>query len=471
MEIIHVSAECYPMAKVGGLADVVGALPKYQNEEGHIAKVVVPMYRTKFLYDNEWETVHKGSFAMEQMNFDFTVIKEATNKLGFDLYCIDIYGLLDREKVYGYDDDTERFTAFQIAVLEWINKWEHLPDIIHVHDHHAALIPFMMQYCFGYGKLKNIPTVLTIHNAQYQGWMPWEKAAYIPAWDTWRWGLLDWDNMVNPLACGIKCAHRVNTVSPGYMQELMDEANGLEGLFRAESAKCSGIINGIDYKVWDPATDTYIMDNFSVKDAEDGKAMNKKKLCDDFGLEFDLPLIVFIGRLVQEKAADLLPAAFQNALSMYPGRVSFLVLGNGDKTVEAGLTALQNNFSGYYNTSITYNEKLSHLMYAGADFLLMPSRVEPCGLNQLYALRYGTVPMVRRTGGLKDTVIDIDEKGGYGLCFNHASLTDIDITIQRAMELYDDKKKMKEIRKTMMEINNSWTASAEKYLELYQTAK
>lgn len=469
MEIIHVSAECYPMAKVGGLADVVGALPKYQAEGGHVAKVVVPMYRTKFLYDNEWETVHKGSFSMELMNFDFTVIKESTNKLGFDLYCIDIYGLLDREKVYGYDDDTERFCAFQIAVLEWMNQWEHLPDIVHVHDHQAALIPFMMQQCFGYTKLKNIPTILTIHNAQYQGWMPWEKASYLPAWDTWKWGMLDWNNLVNPLACGIKSAYKVNTVSPGYMQELMDEANGLEGLFRAEQAKCSGIINGIDYKVWNPEKDTYIMNNFSVKTAEEGKVLNKKKLCDDFSLDAELPLIVFIGRLVKEKAADLLPAAFESALTRYAGRLNFLVLGNGEKVIEAALTAFQNKFVGYYNTSITYNEKLSHLMYAGADFLLMPSRVEPCGLNQLYAIRYGTVPMVRRTGGLKDTVIDIDEEGGFGLCFNHASLTDIDITVQRALELFDDKKQMKAIRKKMMEKNNSWTASAQKYLELYQS--
>jgi starch synthase len=471
MEIIHVSAECYPMAKVGGLADVVGALPKYQQKQGHTAKVVVPMYRTKFLYDNEWEVVHKGNFSMSTMNFDFTIIKEKTNKLGFDLYCVDINGLLDREKVYGYDDDTERFTAFQIALLEWINKWEHEPDIVHVHDHQAALIPFMMRECYGYGKLKNIATVLTIHNAQYQGWMGWDKAVYLPAWNTWRWGMLDWSNTVNPLACGIKSADRVNTVSPGYMQELMDDANGLEYLFRTEYAKCSGIINGIDYKVWNPEKDTYILDNYAVKDAEEGKALNKKKLCKDFSLDIKLPLIVFIGRLVGEKAADLLPNAIRNALTNYTGKLNFLILGSGDPAVEYALTAMQNNFVGYFNTQISYNEKLSHLMYAGADFLLMPSRVEPCGLNQLYAMRYGTVPIVRRTGGLRDTVKDIDEENGYGLCCNHASLTDIDISIQRAIELYADKKKMKQIRKTMMEIDNSWTTSAQQYLNLYNEAK
>ena len=471
MEIIHVSAECYPMAKVGGLADVVGALPKYLQTQGHVAKVVMPMYRTKFLYENDWEVVHKGNFSMEKMNFDFTIIKEKENKLGFDLYCVDINGLLDREKVYGYDDDAERFVAFQISVLEWINKWEHLPDVIHVHDHHAALIPFMMHECFAFGKLKNIPTVLTIHNAQYQGWMAWGKAAYLPAWNTWKWGMLDWGNIVNPLACGVKSADAVNTVSPGYMLELMEDANGLESLFRTESFKCSGIINGIDYKVWNPNTDTFILDNFSVKDYAEGKALNKKKLCDDFELDKTLPLFVFIGRLVQEKAADLLPEAINNALKMYPEKLNFLILGSGEPEVENDLLALQNKFVGYYNTQITYNEKLSHLMYAGADFLLMPSRVEPCGLNQLYAMRYGTVPVVRRTGGLRDTVKDIDEENGYGLCFDYASLTDIDISIQRALVLFADKKKMQKIRKTMMEIDNSWVASAQQYINLYQSVQ
>jgi starch synthase len=469
MEIIHVSAECYPMAKVGGLADVVGTLPKYQQSMGHIAKVVLPMYRTKFLYDNNWDVVHKAAFDMQYNHYEFTIIKENSNKLGFDLYLVDINGLLDREKVYGYDDDTERFVAFQIAVLEWINKWEHNPDLVHVHDHHAGLIPFMMQECYAYTKLKNIPTVLTIHNAQYQGWMPWDKAAYLPAWNTWRWGMLDWNNLVNPLAAAIKCAAKVNTVSPGYMQELMQEANSLDSLFRTEAAKCTGIINGIDYEVWNPELDTFIMDNFTIKDFTEGKGLNKKKLCDDFNLDLSLPLIVFIGRLVEEKAADLLPDAINNALNSYYGKVNFLVLGNGDTKVQNALVNLESKFVGYYNTQITYNEKLSHLMYAGADFLLMPSRVEPCGLNQLYAMRYGTIPMVRRTGGLKDTVKDISETNGYGLCFDFATLTDIDIAIQRAIELFDDKKKVKTIRKYMMEIDNSWYQSATQYINLYKS--
>lgn len=469
MEILHVSAECYPMAKAGGLADVVGALPKYQQLLGHYAKVVMPMHRTKFLYDNEWEVAHKGNFSMGNMNFDFTIIKEKTNKLGFDLYCVDIYGLLDREKIYSYDDDTERFTAFQIAVVEWLSKWEHRPDVVNVHDHHAALVPFMMRHCYAYKHLAGIPTVITIHNAQYQGWMGWDKVTYIPSWDTWKWGLLDWSDTINPLACGIKTADRVNTVSPGYMRELMQEANGLENLFNYEIGKCSGILNGIDYDVWDPEKDTYILDNFGVKDCRSGKRLNKKSLCDEFHFDEELPLLIFIGRLVHEKAADLLPEAITRAFYEAGNTFSCLILGSGDPGVEAALQGLQGSHIGYYNTQIKYNEKLSHQMYAGADFILMPSRVEPCGLNQLYAMRYGTVPVVRRTGGLRDTVIDFGDENGYGICFNNATVDDIVYSIHRALELYEDKRKMDDIRKNMMQINSSWETSAEKYIELYKS--
>ncbi|RYG34613.1 MAG: glycogen synthase, partial [Chitinophagaceae bacterium] len=223
MEILHVSFECYPVAKVGGLADVVGALSKYQQQLGNYVKVVMPMHRTDFLYNNEWEVVHKSSFKMGIKFFDFTIIKETGNRLGFDLYCVDINGLLDREKVYNYPDDTDRFLAFQISVLEWLSKWNHHPDVVHVHDHHSALIPFMMQQCFAYKHLSSIKTVLSIHNAEYQGWMNWQRGGELPAWDTWNWGLLDWSNTINSLAAGIKCSRQVNTVSPGYMKELMEE--------------------------------------------------------------------------------------------------------------------------------------------------------------------------------------------------------------------------------------------------------
>lgn len=469
MEILHVTAECYPYAKAGGLADVAGALPKYQNDLGHIAKVVMPMHRTKFLLDNEWETVHKGSFTMGQYYFDYTIIKEKANKLGFDLYCVDIFGLFNREKIYGYDDDTERYTAFQIAVVDWLSRWQHQPNIVHVHDHHAGLVPFMMQNCHAYQHLASIPTVLTIHNAQYQGWMGWDKLGYIPAYDSWQWGKLDWDDNINPLASGIKCAMKVTTVSPSYMEELKYSANGLESLFEYEKGKCTGILNGIDNEVWNPEADTYIMDNFSVKDVDAGKKLNKKKLCDDFGLDIEKPLFVFIGRLVGEKAAELLPQAINDAIYHMNGRMNFLILGSGDPSVEYQLEVMKNNLVGFYNSMIGYNEKLSHQMYAGADFLLMPSRVEPCGLNQMYALRYGTMPIVRSTGGLKDTVKDFGDKDGFGIRFDQATVGDITYSVYRAAELYTDKKRMTALRKKMMQIDNGWEVSAGRYIDLYSS--
>lgn len=468
MEIIHVSAECYPVAKAGGLGDVVGALPKYQAKLGHIAKVIMPMYRTKFLTENTFDVVHKGAFGLSNYWFDYTIIKETTNRLGFDLYLVDIFGILDREKVYGYEDDTLRFTAFQIAVVDWISKWKHSPDVVHVHDHHTALIPFMMQNCFAYRHLSFIKTVLTIHNAEYQGWMGWDKANYLPDWDRFKWGMLEWNKAINPLASGIKCAAQVTTVSNGYLGELKYNANGLEALFEYEKGKCSGILNGIDEEVWNSATDTYIDTRFSVEDVEEGKAANKKILCDLYNLDTSKPLIVFIGRLVGEKAADLLPQVISDSIYYIQGDMNFLILGSGEPAIEYQLEQIKNQFTGFYNSKIGYNEQLSHQMYAGADFLLMPSRVEPCGLNQMYAMRYGTIPIVRNTGGLRDTVKDFGEPDGYGICFNDATVGDITYSIYRAVELFKKPKRVNEIVEQIMQIDHSWEYSAGMYLELYE---
>jgi starch synthase len=471
MEILHVSAECYPVAKAGGLGDVVGALPKYQNKLGHVAKVVMPMYRTKFLYANEWDVVYKGSAYLANYFFDFTIIKERTDKLGFELFLVDINGLLDREKIYGYDDDTDRFVAFQIAVLSWIINIQKKPDVVHVHDYHAGLIPFMMKFCHGFWSLKQIPTVVTIHNAQYQGWIGWDRRSIIPAFEDWRWGMLDWEKTINPLASAIKCADKVTTVSWSYLDELRSSANGLERLFEFERGKSVGILNGIDADVWDPATDKYITNNFKLAGVTRGKQANKKVLCDQFGLDENLPLVVFIGRLVGEKAADILADCIGSSLYHLDKRLSFLILGSGDPHVEWQLTNLVHHFPGNYNVMIGYNEQLSHQMYAGADFLLMPSRVEPCGLNQMYAMRYGTVPVVRSTGGLKDTVIDMGDENGYGIRFLHASVHDVQHAISRAVEVYQDKQAMTAMRKRMMQVDNSWDNSAAHYIEVYSTLK
>jgi starch synthase len=472
MEIIHVSAECYPVAKAGGLGDVVGALPKYQNDLGHIAKVVMPMYRTKFLYQNEWELVHEGSQYLGAQWFNYAVIREKNNKLGFDIYLIDINGLTDREKIYGYDDDNERFLAFQIAVCDWLSKWQHKPDIIHCHDHQTGLIPFMIKYCYAFNHMADIPTVFTIHNAQYQGWIGWDKSNLLPAYDTYKWGLLDWDHTINPLASAIKCAWKVTTVSPSYLDELRYSANGLESLMNYELGKSVGILNGIDDDVWNPANDSMIIKNYDDHLVKEGKRKNKKELCDQFGLDPEKPLITFIGRLVGEKAADVLPDAIRNSIYQHHGNANFLILGSGESSVEDKLMEVKQQLNGYVGAYIGYNEALSHMMYAGADFLLMPSRVEPCGLNQMYALRYGTVPMVRSTGGLKDTVKDFGDWQGYGIRFNNASVQDISYSVGRAVDLYYNKRDLYNwMRSYMMHLDHSWDSSAKDYISLYESLK
>ncbi len=467
MEIIHFSAECYPVAKVGGLGDVVGALPKYQNKLGHVAKVVMPAYNTNFLHQNEFEVVYDGWVRLGFNNLQARIFREKTNKLGFDLFLIHIAGLLDREKVYGYDDDTERFIAFQIAALDWIAQWEHKPNVIHCHDHHTGLIPFMMANCEAYSHLSYVPTVLTIHNAQYQGQFGWDKLYYLPKFDLRNSNKLDWNNTINPLASAIKCAWRITTVSPSYLDEISFKANSLENLLAAERGKCVGILNGIDTEVWDPNKDTMLPKNYTLRTLESGKKVNKEILCTAFNLNPLKPLYAFIGRLVGEKGADLLPAIFNNVLQQSDGEINILVLGSGDTSVEDNLNALTYQFPGNYNAFIGYNEALSHQVYAGADFLIMPSRVEPCGLNQMYALRYGTIPIVRRIGGLKDTVTDIGD-GGFGICHDQTSVWDVSHAIGRAYDLYLDKKKTKDIRKFIMTLNHSWDKAAQEYIDLYQ---
>lgn len=466
MNILHISAECFPIAKVGGLADVVGALPKHQNNKDTTSEVIMPFYENSFTKSNDFTTIYSSEVALGDDNYFFEVKRLTINELGFEVYFLAIPNLLTTDYVYSFDD-TDRFLVFQIAVLNWISIWKKAPDIIHCHDHHTALVPFMMTQSFKYKKLSHIPTVLTIHNAQYQGWCQYDKLFNIPAFNKVNIGLLDWDNQINPLASGIKCAWRVTTVSPNYMEELKNHANGLELLLQHESAKCSGILNGIDTDVWNPETDSHIIKNFVSRIVQSGKRANKNYLCERFNLDNNKPLFIFIGRLVGEKGADLFARAFDEALAN--NSISILLLGSGNKKAEEELSALTEKYKGTYNAYIGYDEKLSHIMYAGADFLLMPSRVEPCGLNQLYALRYGTIPVVRNTGGLKDTVVDVDSKNGFGIVHENATISDIVSAIERAEKLYRNTTKFKKNRSTIMKINHSWDASAKAYINLYNS--
>lgn len=466
MEVLHISAECFPVAKVGGLADVVGALPKYQNNLGVSAKVIMPFYLNKFTKNKKFDLVFESNLVLGDKNYTFQILKLKA-KIGFSLFLVKIPKLLDRENVYGYDDDTERFLAFQIAVLDWVLQNKKKPDLVHFHDHHTGFIPFLMSHAKKYKVLKEIPTVLTIHNAQYQGQFGYDKLHLIPEFDKKHIGLLDWSGQINPLATAIKCAWKITTVSPSYLEELSQQANGLESLLAHEKQKSLGVLNGIDTKIWNPETDSMLKKNYTLTSVQSGKKFNKKLLCKQFNLDPSKPLFSFIGRLVYEKGADLFPEAFYKTLLKYD--INILVLGSGNPETENQLKTLITTFNNKYNVYIGYNEELAHQIYAGSDFLLMPSRVEPCGLNQMYALRYGTIPIVRSIGGLKDTVIDIDDEGGFGICHDKVSTEDIIYSIGRAVEFYKNQKEFKKVRRNCMKIDHSWDKSAKEYLSLYKS--
>lgn len=468
MNIIHLSAECYPVAKVGGLGDVLGALPKYLCRDGIHASVVIPYYDRKFVRENPFEIVFESSLSVGKKIFNYQILKESNGMLGFDLYLIRIPKLLDRPEIYGYPDEIEQFIAFQICFLDWLLKSDKKPDIIHCHDHHAGLVPFLIKHAFLFKPLANIPTVCTIHNAEYQGCLGWDKIDLLPEFDQSKSDLLHWDTCINSLAASIKCATKFTTVSPSYLEELSQNSNGLEELFQKEKSKGLGILNGIDAQVWNPQQDLLIYKNYTAETVNQDKEENKIRLCAEFGLNPDLALVVFIGRLVIEKGADLLTETISTCLKNYHGKLNIIVLGSGDSLTEKALKKLSLKNNKHYGLYIGYNEELAHRMYAGADFLLMPSRVEPCGLNQLYAIRYGTIPIVHKTGGLKDTVIDLENKDGYGLSFENLNLESIAHALEKAISLFANREIIAETRKKMMVLNFSWDKSSKAYIQLYK---
>ena len=468
MTIFHLSVECYPIAKVGGLADVVGALPKYQNKiNGVKASVVMPWYNKPYVDNHEFEMVFNGFIHQKTSTFQVQVYKKIENTLGFDLYLVKVPGLLDRDNPYGYWDESQQFLAFQHSVLHWLSAMKMKPDVLHCHDYHTGLVPFMVENCPEFTFLKGVKTIGTIHNGEYQGQMKWEMLDYFP-WinGVANLGLLDWDGYINPLAAMIKCCTAFNAVSGGYLQELYQNFRGLERLVQQEHQKAFGIINGIDIEVWDSNTDEYLHHHYSVDNAGEGKWLNKEVLCREYHLNPHLPLFAFIGRFAGEKGADLLPEIVQKSIHQTEGKINIIILGSGDPKIEYELKML-NSIYGNFALDLGYKEYLSHQIYASADFLLMPSRVEPCGLNQMYSMRYGTVPIVRYTGGLRDTVADIST-GGAGFNFAYASADDAVAAIHRAYHVYADSGYRESLVRANMNFDFSWDRSAKNYLELYQ---
>lgn len=472
MKIIHLSAECYPAAKVGGLADVVGSLPKYQINAGLDVIVMIPKYDLPWFDSVQFTKVYSNEFWNPEEQVIFEILQCDEAPLGFPLYVIDIPNKFDRKGVYEDDngffaDDPQRWLSFQRAALIWIFDQDELPEILHLHDHHVGFIPFILQYSYGYQAKHEIKTIFTIHNERYHGAFGWDKQYLLPHFDNWKSGLLDWNNHIDPLAAAVKCADAVSTVSPSYMEELKDDSNGLEWLFQSESDKCVGILNGIDKEVWNPATDPRL-EHHLKKSPTQFKQKNKEALCSLFSIDPQKPLISFIGRMVHEKGADLLAHAIHQFVETST-QINFVILGTGDPEISKHFEFLTNQSPENCGIKISYDETLAHRIYAGSDFIIMPSRVEPCGLNQMYAMRYGAIPIVNNIGGLKDSVTDYQEEHGTGIKMKTLSIEKIKESFEEALQIYNRNAKFNQTIHNCMNTDFSWEASVQNYLKLYES--
>lgn len=467
MHILHASFECYPYAKVGGMADVVGALPKYLNQLGVEASVVIPRYR------KDWDSlglkaVFRGGFHLDWEYVSFTVLRSADDVSGFRVYAIDIPGKFDRPDVYGYEDEISRSVSFQRALLTWLRDGDTKVDVLHCHDHHVGLVPFMAKYCMEFSPLRGLPTVFTVHNGAYQGAFPWSLSKLLPAFPAELGGLMEWGGAINALASAIKCCWKYTTVSEGYLYELMHDGHGLGSLYGTEWSKAVGILNGIDTEVWNPKTDPMIEVKMRGKQIDTFKKKNKEAYCEAAGINPEYPLYVFIGRFAYEKGADLLPSFAGDFLHQYPD-VSFVFLGSGDGQTENHVRRLEHYYRDRVRAHIMYSEKLAHQLYASCDFLIMPSRVEPCGLNQMYTMRYGGIPIVHGIGGLRDTVMPLTDDSGNGYLFNELAPHAVVPLLAAARNMYRHKDTLTEIRKRNIGVDFSWEQSGKQYIDAYNS--
>lgn len=472
LKVLFVSAECYPAAKVGGLADVVGALPKYFNQHGLQCDVIMPKYHNDWILKQITEDIYHSHFHLGWEYTEFSISRAINPDLGYNLYFVDIPGKFDRPGVYAdphggyYGDEVYRNISFQRAVLDYLVAMETLPDIVHCHDHHTGLIPFFMSHGHVYRRLANTPTVFTIHNGGYQGIFGWEVQYLLPAYQMEHGGKLDWNKTINSLACAVRSSWHWTSVSESYIEELTYDGFGMTWVYQSERWKSSGIVNGIDTDDWNPKTDPLI--NYPMKRSETKfKADNKKWMCDQLGLNTELPLHIFIGRMVYDKGLDFLHELFYHYLS---GRkdIQVVILGSGDRNLEFRTRDLENMFPDHFRAMIMYNEQFAHQLYAGADFIWMPSRFEPCGLNQMYAKAYGTIPIVRATGGLRDTVAPYREGAGNGFLIQDLQIEQGFAALAASNHLYNDKNELKALRKRNMDEDHSWESSSNKYIDIYK---
>ena len=479
-KILFVSSEVQPIIKTGGLADVSGSLPPALKALRRDLRILMPAYG---------EALKKVPGAREIARLTMADITEPVRILetrlkgsSVPIWLVDAPSLFDRPgnpyvDANGHDwpDNAQRFTLFakvavEVALGQTELDWR--PDLVHCNDWQTGLIPALL-----HGHTDRPATVFTIHNLAYQGLFNWDTFALLNLPESlWSMEAMEFYDQVSFIKGGIVFADMISTVSPMYAEEIRtpEYGHGLEALLTSRADRLVGILNGVDYGHWNPARDSYLKHKYNAHTVSE-KIYNKLQLQRQFGLPVDehIPLIGMVSRLAEQKGIDMILEALP-ALTRHP--VQFVFLGNGDKDLEQGLTDASQQFHDQVAVFIGYDEQLAHRIEGSADMFLMPSRYEPCGLNQIYSLRYGTLPIVRRTGGLANTVINADSKTirqgtATGFIFDDPSAAALTATVERALTLFADPKKWKKLVFSAMQQDFSWRRSAKHYLELYKQAE
>jgi starch synthase len=467
VKVLFAVSECVPFIKSGGLADVAGSLPKELKNIGTDIRIIMPKYKTiPEEFKQEMEKIAEFHVPVGWRNQYCGLEKYESN--GIIYYFIDNEQYFNRENLYGYLDDGERFAYFNQAVIESLEYLDFYPSIIHCHDWHTGMIPYLLKN--KYYSHSSIRTVFTIHNLQFQGIMP--KGSLRDLFDLddthFHQEGLEFYGNINFMKGAIIAADKITTVSPTYMNEIQSVYFGekLDGLLNNRRDDLIGILNGIDEELYNPLIDSNIVQNYDSTTLE-LKELNKRHIQRKFALPIeDVPLITMITRLTKQKGLELVRGVFHEIMEE---NIQMIVLGTGDPVFENFLREMEYTYGHKFKAYIGFDEELAHQLYAGADLFLMPSKFEPCGLGQIIALNYGTIPIVRETGGLNDTVQSYNEVNceGNGFTFSHFNAHDMLHTIHRSIYYYGQKAIWRQLQEAALEMDFSWAQSSHKYNQLY----
>ncbi|MGH9501059.1 MAG: glycogen synthase GlgA [Terriglobales bacterium] len=478
MHIAFAASECVPFSKTGGLADVVGALPRALAAAGHQVSVYVPRYRQTKLTDAR--TVVRSITVPFDDHYRFCSVVSAGSKSGVDHYFVEYPQFFDREALYGtssgdYPDNAERFALFSRAVLE-ASKILGVPQVFHCHDWQSALIPILLKTQYAEDPaFREVGTVFTIHNMGYQGLFPPDTLPLLTLpWDLLTISKMEFFGNVNFLKGALVFSDFITTVSRKYSQEIQttEFGFGLEGVLRDRASTVTGILNGVDYDEWSPQADKFIAARYSPQDLS-GKTKCKQDLLAAFGIanpDLKLPVIGIVSRFAAQKGFDLI-AQIMDRLARE--EMIVIALGNGDKQYEEMFARLQKQFPQKIAVKIAYDNAIAHKIEAGSDMFLMPSKYEPCGLNQIYSLKYGTVPVVRATGGLDDTIEPWDARTGRGTGFKFTDYNGeaLLLTIKEALKAFRDQTSWQTLMRNGMNKDFSWNSSAKEYGRIYERVR